>query len=248
MVIRVNKNTNYTVMSNYHLQDKKLSLKAKGLLSVLLSLPEDWNYTIQGLISICKENETSVKSALKELKEHKYLKIDKILPNKENGGKYEYIYNIFEQPFEFQEVENQEVENQPLENLPLENHPLYKYTKKQNTNKQNTNEYKKERKKETYNDILSDVQDEELKELYVEFIKMRKLSKAPMTDKALKMLIKRCETLKPNNIAIQKEMLETAIINNWKSVYPIKQNEKKQDIKREPSYNIDKIKKKINNF
>ena len=68
-VIRVKKVKNYTAMTNYHLQNKKMSLKAKGLLSVILSLPDDWDYTIEGLCGLSKDNETSVKSALKELKE-----------------------------------------------------------------------------------------------------------------------------------------------------------------------------------
>ena len=54
-VIRIEKNKNYTVMSNYHLRDKNLSLKAKGLLSIMLSLPEGWHYNVRGLASICKE-------------------------------------------------------------------------------------------------------------------------------------------------------------------------------------------------
>ena len=73
MVFKIEKNKNYTVMSNYHLRDKNLSLKAKGLLSFMLSLPEDWDYSINGLVSICKEEETAIKSALKELKINKYL-------------------------------------------------------------------------------------------------------------------------------------------------------------------------------
>ena len=60
---RVNKNVNYTVMSNYHLQDKKLSLKAKGLLSYMLSLPDDWDYSLKGLTTGCKDGLDSVRTA-----------------------------------------------------------------------------------------------------------------------------------------------------------------------------------------
>ena len=55
---RVNKNVNYTVMSNHHLQDKRLSLKAKGLLSYMLSLPDDWDYSLKGLTVGCKDGLT----------------------------------------------------------------------------------------------------------------------------------------------------------------------------------------------
>lgn len=98
-VFRVNKTKNYTLMSNHHLRDKNLSLKAKGLLSVMLSLPDNWNYSISGLCSILKENETSIKSTIKELKENKYIIVDKKKPCKEEGrSKFEYIYNIYETP------------------------------------------------------------------------------------------------------------------------------------------------------
>ena len=68
-VFKINKTTNYTVMSNHHLRNKELSLKAKGLLSIMLSLPQEWDYSIAGLCSIVKENESAVKSALAELKQ-----------------------------------------------------------------------------------------------------------------------------------------------------------------------------------
>ena len=62
--IRVNKTKDYTILSNHHLKNKNLSLKAKGLLSVMLGLPDDWNYSINGLMAILKENETAIKSTL----------------------------------------------------------------------------------------------------------------------------------------------------------------------------------------
>lgn len=72
-VFRVEKNRNYTVMSNVHLKDRGISLKAKGLLSVILSLPEDWNYTTRGLAAICKEGVDSIGAALRELESAGYL-------------------------------------------------------------------------------------------------------------------------------------------------------------------------------
>ena len=138
-VIRVHKNKNFTVMSNVHLRDMDLSLKAKGLLSVMLSLPDNWNYSIAGLCSICKENETAIKSTIKELKEKRYVIVDKKNPNETESKKYEYVYNIFEEPQEEnQAIENQGIENLPLDNLPIENHPLNKRTDIPSTNKLNT--------------------------------------------------------------------------------------------------------------
>lgn len=81
---------------------------------------------------------------------------------------------------------------------------------------------KKERKPTGYDDILSAVTDEELKNLYYEYIKMRKLIKSPMTDRALTMLINKVNELEPTDTDRQKQMLKNAIVCNWKSVYPLK--------------------------
>ena len=150
-VIRVEKTKNYTVMSNYHFKEKTMSLKAKGLLSLMLSLPDTWNYSIAGLVAICKENETAIKSTLKELQEFGYVSIEKILPNKTESGRIEYVYNIFEKPK--QEGEKQGVENLPLEIQRVENQ-VQLNTKQSNTNKTNTKEKKKNEKEAISNGIL----------------------------------------------------------------------------------------------
>ncbi len=72
-VFRIEKTRDYTVMSNHHLRNAGLSLKTKGLLSMMLSLPEDWNYTTRGLAKICKEGTDSIGSALKELERAGYI-------------------------------------------------------------------------------------------------------------------------------------------------------------------------------
>lgn len=142
-IFRTHKNQNYTVMSNYHLKEKNMSLKAKGLLSVMLSLPDDWDYSLAGLVAICKENETAVKSALKELKDFGYIRIDKLMPNETESGRIEYVYNVFEQPQDISKQGNkkQALENQPLENQPIENQ-VQLNTKKQNTKELNTKKIK----------------------------------------------------------------------------------------------------------
>lgn len=134
-VIRVEKTKNYTVMSNYHFKEKTMSLKAKGLLSLMLSLPDNWDYSIAGLVAICKENETAIKSALKELQQFGYVKVDKIMPDKTESGRIEYVYNIYEKPK--QEDKKQCVENLHVEIQRVENHTQLN-TNKLNTNKLNT--------------------------------------------------------------------------------------------------------------
>ena len=96
-VFRVNKTSNYTVMSNLHLRDKTISLKAKGLLSFMLSLPDTWDYSMYGLCKINKENIKAIRSTLQELEEHKYLKRERIQNEK---GRFEYNYFIHEEPYD----------------------------------------------------------------------------------------------------------------------------------------------------
>ena len=72
-VFRIEKTRDYTVMSNYHLRDMSLSLKAKGLLSLMLSLPENWDYTMKGLAHICKDGIDSISGGIRELEVHGYL-------------------------------------------------------------------------------------------------------------------------------------------------------------------------------
>ena len=95
-VFRVKKNSNYTVMSNYHLRDKYLSYKAKGLLSFMLSLPDDWDYSMNGLVAVSKENIKAIRSTIKELEDNHYLIRNKIHADK---GKYDYEYLIYEYPY-----------------------------------------------------------------------------------------------------------------------------------------------------
>ena len=94
-IFRVEKNKNYTVMANYHLRDKELSFKAKGLLSYMLSLPEDWDYSLNGLASVSKEGIKAIKNIVAELKERGYLKIIKL---RGENGQYQYDYLIREIP------------------------------------------------------------------------------------------------------------------------------------------------------
>lgn len=134
-VIRVNKNKDYTTMSNYHFKDNRITLKAKGLLSQMLSLPEGWDYSIQGLVAINKENVSAIKSTLDELKQYNYLVITKKLPNETESGRIEYVYDVYEKPK--QEGKKQEVENLGVEFLGIENPIQYNTNNKITNNKIN---------------------------------------------------------------------------------------------------------------
>ena len=95
-VFRIEKNKNYTVMANYHLRDISLSLKAKGLLSLMLSLPEGWDYTTKGLACICKDGVDSICSTVKELEKAGYVQRRRL--RHEQGHLTEIEYTILEKP------------------------------------------------------------------------------------------------------------------------------------------------------
>ena len=133
-VFKVEKTKNFTIMSNHHLQNKNLSLKAKGLLSYMLSLPNDWDYSLAGLVANSKESKTSIRNTLNELKENHYLSITKLYPNQTESKKIEYVYNIYEEPHLEPSIQKQDTENQYLDYQYLENDTQI------NTNKQRMKE------------------------------------------------------------------------------------------------------------
>ena len=90
-VFRVEKTKDFTVMSNRHLRDKRLSLKAKGLFSQMLSLPEDWDYTLTGLAYINRESKDAIRNAIKELESAGYLERRQITDNHGRFQHNEYI-------------------------------------------------------------------------------------------------------------------------------------------------------------
>lgn len=91
------KEEGYTVMSNYHFKDKRLSLKAKGLLSLMLSLPDSWDFSLMGLTSICVESRDTIRKIINELKINKYLKV---IENRDENGRFYYEYIIYEKPYD----------------------------------------------------------------------------------------------------------------------------------------------------
>lgn len=120
-VFRVERNTNYTTMSNYHLRDKNLSLKAKGLLSFCLSLPDTWDYSVAGLTKVCKEGRDCILSTLKELEEHGYLSRSRHRNEDGTLGAAEYV--IYEFPHPSDDEPPQTDANEPESLQPTSENP-----------------------------------------------------------------------------------------------------------------------------
>ena len=135
--ITVNKKSNYTTIDNNIFKNKNLSLKARGLLTTMLSLPDEWDYTVNGLCSILKDGKSSIQSALKELEENGYLV--RVQTKDENGMFSSTDYTLYEIPL----AEKPLTENPSTDNLLTENQPQLNTNKlnknKEITNKENTN-------------------------------------------------------------------------------------------------------------
>ena len=115
-VCRIEKTKDYTVMANHHLRNKGLSLKAKGLLSLMLSLPEDWDYTVKGLAYICKDGIDSINGAIKELETTGYMHRQRV--RNDRGQLTTTEYTIREYP------QNMGGDTFPAEGLPAQESPI----------------------------------------------------------------------------------------------------------------------------
>lgn len=207
MIIRVNKTKDYTVMSNYHLHEKDMSLKAKGILSLMLSLPDDWDYSIDGLIKLSKDGKDSVTAAILELEKFGYLVRTQA---KDKSGRFAgYDYDVYEKPMTGEPL----TENPPTVKPPQQNTNIL------NTNKQNTKRIKEEAR--TIDDIISE-QKEALQEPLREFVKMRKAIKKPMTTHGLELAIKRLREI-ANGTSEAIEIVNQSVMNSWQGFYELKE-------------------------
>lgn len=226
-VIRVNNTKGFTVMSNYHFQDKEISLKAKGLLGLMLSLPSNWDYSVNGLVTIVKENKAAVQSALKELEEHKYLKRTRV---QDETGRFDYVYDIYEKPYDkLPCTENRCTDIQCTENRCTENQPQIN-TNKQSTNKQNTkelstNEYKeKNNKKESVNSVIAEyTENKELQDALHGFVEMRNKARKPLTARAMKLSLNKLNELALDDVT-KIAIVNQSIVHSWLTFYKLQNN------------------------
>lgn len=219
-VLRKEKKGNFTVIDNAIFKDRTLSLKAKGLLCLMLSLPDEWNYSIAGLVQLSSDGESAVRSTLKELEESGYFRREQV---RENGKIIDTEYVISEtKNFDFPLVENQVVENQVVENPP-----------QLNTNKSITEASITKSSSLRSEDIYRDLP-ENLREALMDFEKMRKSIKKPMnSDRARKMLLNRLHELAGDDVEQMIYLLNEAIFHNWQTVYLPRKDGNGQGSRRE---------------
>lgn len=214
-------------MSNYHFQDKEISLKAKGLLGLMLSLPSNWDYSVNGLVAVVKENKAAVQTALKELEEHKYLKRTRV---QDETGRFDYIYDIYEKPYDkLPWTENQCTDIQCTEVQCTENQPQIN-TNKQNTNKQNTkelntNEHKeKNNKKESVNSVIAEyTENKDLQDALHGFVEMRNKARKPLTARAMKLSLNKLNELALDDVT-KIAIVNQSIVHSWSTFYKLQNN------------------------
>lgn len=135
-VFRVQKTKDFTVMSNHHLKNKDLSLRSKGLLSFMLSLPEDWDYTLKGLATLNKEGVDAIRSAINELEAFGYIERRRLRNDKGQLGDNEYI--IHELPILSEPKQTEPILENPTLDNPEQAEPVQGKSTQLNTNKSNT--------------------------------------------------------------------------------------------------------------
>ena len=158
-IYRVEKTQNYSVMSNYHFKDKRLSWKAKGMLSTFLSLPDNWDYKIHGLTEMSPDGEKSVRTGLEELEKNGYLKRS---PIRDRGRIVDWEYIIYEKPVS--------VENTGL--LPVAYFPQIEKPQLENQTQLNTNKLNTKELNHSANEIAQDTPLEEVDKREIDFEKL----------------------------------------------------------------------------
>ena len=232
-VIRVEHNENYTTMSNYHLRDRRLSLRAMGLMSKMLSLPDDWDYTVNGLSSICREGRDAVRKALQELEKAGYL----VREQTRAGGCFgSNDYTLFEHPLASPLTENPSTvkpstvnpstEN-PSTDSPLTGNPTQlnnEYTKRLNNKNIEVPSWMPV-------DVLRAIldyckNDDELLTAWMGYAKMRQRIKKPVA--TVETVYRNCAVLDKHSKgdrAYKIGMLHKAEDCSWRGLFPLKEGD-----------------------
>lgn len=245
MKIRVEKTNNYTVMCNYHLREKDMSLKAKGLLTLIFSLPDTWDYTIEGLTHITKEGVGSIRAAIKELEQFGYIERKRVRNSNGRLGGAEYI--IHEMPVQKTEetekipdveedaqndsdeednsVEEPKVDfstsEKPMQENPMQVNAMQENPRQLNTNILNTN---------ILNNNISNqcarryYPDDNLEKSFRAFIDMRKRINKPLTDNSMRMIRDKLNKLTRSStgdmdVGKAIQILDYSTMNGYPDIY-----------------------------
>ena len=262
-VIRVEKKKNYVVMAKFHLRDKRLSLKAKGMMSFLLALPDDWEYTIEGLVTQLKDGITAVRAALKELEACGYMKIGR---ERDKAGRLRgAVYTIYEKPAEETaetpaaqgDKPNAEKAKQgaPIHEKPTCEKQRWENRRQLNIDRLNNNiqsnkplskdRLSKERKSKERKAAPSC--SPQLSEAMHDFEEMRRKMRRPLTEKAKEMILKKLAKLAGGDEEKEIAILHQSIMNSWQGVFPLHEDDnrygKEKSVKDLADEAVEKLRK-----
>ena len=207
MIHRADHVTDFTIINNQLLTDGRLSLEARGLMAYALALPDDWTFSIKGLAYQTGLTERAVMKIVKELKAAGYIQQSK---TKDGTGKFNgYVWEISELSIYRSSAKPK----------------CGKTTVIQSTNNNQvlniTKEEKKPKRRGEFDDLLAPL-DPVIRDAFLEFIKMRKTIKAPLTERALQLAIKKANDLGGGDPQKVKAVIEQSILNSWKGLFPLK--------------------------
>ena len=226
------KTSKYTTISNGFLRDNNLSLKAKGFLTVIMALPDDWDFSIKGICSVLKEGKTSVYSAVQELKENRYCKTT---PSRDEKGLIIGLdYVFYEEPYEEEpnkeepQQDNPHSENRDMDNMPQLN---TKDTKESNRTKDLPKEEKDKSfsKKKAKFDVYTDLSyvDAEYADIWKEWLEYKDAIKSQYN--AQKGAIIQYNSLlkyADNNVVLANAIVKRSIERSWQGLFELSDKEK----------------------
>ena len=232
MAIIRNNTQQFTIVAQTIMRDDRLSLKETGLLVRLLSLPDNWEFSENGLTQIFKQDgQAAIRTGLKKLEEYGYLTRKR---TRDNTGKLGCVeWTVYDCPHvENPHLDNSHLDNSHLNNSHMENRPQ-SITNVSITNESSPNESitnsKKERKagkekEKSFDSIIEEyTEDQELRETLGEFLKMRQRIRKPMTNYAFTLMLKKLDKMGSTKKE-KMDLLNQSIVNGWLDVYPLKQN------------------------
>ena len=227
------KTSKYTTISNGFLRDNNLSLKAKGFLTVIMALPDDWDFSIKGICSVLKEGKTSVYSAVQELKENRYCKTT---PSRDEKGLIIGLdYVFYEEPYEEEPNKEEPQQDYPhSENRDMDNMPQLntKDTKESNRTKDLPNKEEKDKsfsKKKAKFDVYADLSyvDAEYADIWKEWLEYKDAIKSQYN--AQKGAIIQYNSLlkyADNNIVLANAIVKRSIERSWQGLFELNDKEK----------------------
>ena len=220
--IKLNKKDNYTIISNSVLKNKNLSLKAKGLYAYMWSLPDDWDYSVAGLVAVLKEGKQAINEALKELEREGYL-VRTIL---RKGGKFsdmDYILNEFPQflPFtDFPQAEKPLTENPPQQN---KDRTKEKITKDPLPTVKGEKTPLSSMKKKSYREVYDDPENQIIREALIKFVDSCKGKNYTPKVTTVEKFAKTLRENSHDNPELAMRIVDQSISKGWKDLYPLKE-------------------------